>query len=275
MTYRRVLAMIAVALIGVFLAEATADAQRRRRRRAPQPTEQTQPATEEAAADPDAGSGEAASAQATEGEGAPPAQSPPADGRAAGETGEDATPATTGAPPAEAPEEEAPTDFAPLGPDLAPLRAEFTSIMDELVNVRSRMSVLGRQLFRTKVRVLVQNRAGDDNTLARLVVALDGAPVHRGDGSSLGEDAKQVFEGFAAPGPHVLTVEVEQRQRANDDYRYTVRDSFRIQVQRDRRTDVTIILDDDSDMGEDFEDDGEAEYDVSTRVRVETRELGD
>ena len=123
--------------------------------------------------------------------------------------------------------------------------------------------------------MLVQNRAGDDNTLARLVVGLDGAPVHRGDGSSLGEDAKQVFEGFAAPGPHVLTVEVEQRQRANDDYRYTVRDSFRIQVQRDRRTDVTIILDDDSDMGADFEDDGEAEYDVSTRVRVETRELGD
>lgn len=275
MTYRRVLAVTAVVLIGVFLADTAADAQRRRRRRNPQPTEQTQPAGEDPVAEnPFEAPGEAASGQTTAEE-APPAQSQPADAAAAAQPSE--TPEAEDAPTEEAPpaEEEAPTDFAPLGPDLAPLRTEFTSIMDELVNVRSRMAVLGRQLFRTKVRVLVQNRAGDDNTLARLVVALDGAPVHRGDGSSLGEDAKQVFEGFAAPGPHVLTVEVEQRQRANDDYRYTVRDSFRIQVQRDRRSDVTIILDDDSDMGEDFEDDGEAEYDVSTRVRVETRELGD
>ena len=271
MTYRRVLAVTAVVLIGVFLADAAADAQRRRRRRRPepQPTEQTPPPSEDPVAEnPFDAAGTTASPQATSDETAPPAQSPTDVAEAPEPEGEAA--AST---PAEA--EEAPTDFAPLGPDLAPLRAEFTSIMDELVNVRSRMAVLGRQLFRTKVRVLVQNRAGDDNTLARLVVALDGAPVHRGDGSSLGEDAKQVFEGFAAPGPHVLSVEVEQRQRANDDYRYTVRDSFRIQVQRDRRTDVTIILDDDSDMGEDFEDDGEAEYDVSTRVRVETRELGD
>ena len=38
-------------------------------------------------------------------------------------------------------------------------------------------------------------------------------------------------------------------------------------------TEITLVLDDDSDIAEDFEDDGEGEYDVSTRVRVATRDL--
>ena len=270
----RVLTLIAVLLLATLGAD-SADAQRRRRRRPPPPpTEQTPPAPQEGA---DGGAigdnpfGESAQA-------APAPQGQPPGAAQAGEQG--TTPPAAGgegaaATPERATEEGAIDEYGPIGPDLAPLRAEYTSIMDELVNVRSRMSVLGRQLFRTKVLVRVHNRAGDDNTLARLVISLDGAPVHRGDGSQLGEDARKVFEGFAAPGPHVLTVEVEQRQRANDDYRYTTRDAFRFQVQREQLTEIDVILDDDSDMGEDFEDDGEAEYDVNTRVRVATRELRD
>ena len=242
----RIVPILVASLLVVFVLDAVADAQRRRRRRQQQQqqtTEQTQPAEE------------------TEAEGA----------EEAAET--ETPPATTEEPPAEG--EEGYDAYAPIGPDLQPLREDYTAIMDELVNVRSRMAVLGRQLFQTKVQVVVQNRAGDDNTLSRLVVSLDGAPVHRGDGSDLGEDGKKVFEGFAAPGPHVLTIEAEQRQRADDNYRYTVRDSFRFTVVRERLTEVTIVLDDDSDMGEDFEDDGEAEYDINTRMRVATRELRD
>jgi hypothetical protein len=161
-----------------------------------------------------------------------------------------------------------------FGPDLSPLRAEFTTLMDELVQMRSKIAVLGRQLFRTKVRVGIENLASDDATLARLVLTLDGAPIFRGDASRLsGEAERRAFEGFAAPGPHVLGVEAEQRSREDEDYRYTLRDEYRFVVVRGRLTEVTVTLDDDSDIAEDFADDGEGEYDVRVRIRVATRDL--
>ena len=161
-------------------------------------------------------------------------------------------------------------------PDLTPLRAEYTSLVDDIVQLRSRVAVVGQQLFRTKVRVTVHNRAGDGQTLERVVMSLDGASIFRGDAAAVGgDDGRKVFEGFAAPGPHQVTVEVEQRSRANDAYRYTIRDTYRFEVLRDRVTEVTVVLDDDSEIAEDFPDDGEGEYDVRTRVRVATRELED
>ena len=122
--------------------------------------------------------------------------------------------------------------------------------------------------------VSIQNRAGDDQALESVLLSLDGASIFRGESSAIGdEDGRRVFEGFAAPGPHQLTVEVEQRSRTNDQYRYTIRDTYRFEVVRNRVTEVTVVLDDDSGIAEDFADDGEGEYDVRTRVRVATREL--
>jgi hypothetical protein len=146
--------------------------------------------------------------------------------------------------------------------------------MDDLVQVRSRIAVLGRQLFETLVRLRVENRAGDDQIVSSLVLRLDGDPVHRGD-EDPGDDGLKLHEGFAAPGPHELTVEVEMRSRANEEYRYLTSSRFRFEVVRGKLTEVIVTLDDDSDIAEDFEDDGEGEYDVNVRVRVATRELGD
>jgi hypothetical protein len=158
------------------------------------------------------------------------------------------------------------------GPDLTPLREELSALMDELVQMRSRMAVLGRQLFQTRVRVRVHNRAQRRQSLARVALSLDGAPVFQHEGD-VGKDARQVFEGFAAPGPHQVTLEVEQRGRDGDDYRYTLRDTFRFEVVRGKLTDVLIVLDDKSNMAKAFPRGGEGEYDVRTRVRVATRDL--
>jgi len=142
------------------------------------------------------------------------------------------------------------------------------------VQTRARIATLGRSLFRTKIRIDVQDRSGDDQSLARIAVMLDGAPVFRAQGAEFnGEDGKRVFEGFAAPGPHTVTVEVEMRARDGDTYRYTLRDAYRFEVIRDKMTEVVVVLDGESEIAEDFADDGEGEYDVRTRFRVATRDL--
>jgi len=237
---------LAALLVALLVSDADAQRRRRRRRPPPPPEEQTEPET-------------------------PPAEeAPPAE---ADQAPEEPPPEIEEAPPEPEPTEEPPPAEEPLAelPDLSPLRTDFEALMDELVQARSRIAVLGNQLFQTKVRIRIENRAGDQ-VLSELAIRLDGAPVFRADGD-VGDDARQVFEGFAAPGPHDVTLELEQRARADDAYRYVQRDTFRFQVVQGKLTELIIRLDDDSDIAEDFEDDGEGEYDVQVRVRVATRDL--
>jgi hypothetical protein len=159
---------------------------------------------------------------------------------------------------------------------LAMLRADVTSLMDDLVEARSRSAMLGKTLFKTQVRVRVQNLASPDPVLVKIVLKLDGAPIYRGDAAALsGDDAHQVFQSFIAPGAHVLSAEIEQRSRDDAAYGYTLHESYRFQALREKRSDLTLILDDDSDLAGDFPDDGAGEYDVRTKLRVKSKNLND
>lgn len=256
------LAVFSVAtLLAVALLASPVDAQRRRRapRRQTTTTEPVAPEVEEPVEEP------------TEPATAPPVTPPPV------------APPVTPPPPAaqvtpetSVPTSTAPVDPGPVPPDLSPLRAEYTSVMDDMVSARQLVSTLGEELFRTRVVVTVQDRAGDDQSLARFALSLDGAPIFRTETEiEGGAEGRQVYEGALAPGPHVLTVETEQRASADPEYRYVQHDTYRFIVVRDRRTELTIVLEDDSDIAQQFTQGGEGRYDVHTRIRVATRALED
>jgi hypothetical protein len=159
--------------------------------------------------------------------------------------------------------------------ELAALQAELAQVMDDLVQARARVALLGKSLWKTKVRVRIDNRAEPDQVAARAVLYLDGAPIWSGDGAQLRDPERILFEGFAAPGPHVLGLEVEQQARDKDAYRYDLHESYRFVALRERRTDLRLVLDDDSDMAEDFDDDEEGSYEVQTRLEVRAAALDD
>jgi hypothetical protein len=138
--------------------------------------------------------------------------------------------------------------------------------MDDLVQARTRVAVLGKSLFKTRVRVKLDNRASPDQTAARAQLWLDGTSIFSGDGAALRDPERALWEGFAAPGAHVLTLEVEQRARDDEAYRYTLRESYRFMVVREHRTELRLVLEDDSDMAEEFPDDQEGSYEVQTRL---------
>ncbi|HKU42367.1 MAG TPA: hypothetical protein VJR89_29615 [Polyangiales bacterium] len=159
---------------------------------------------------------------------------------------------------------------------LASLQTELGTLMDDLVQARTRAGLIGKTLFKTLIRVHVQNLAGDDTTLAKIVLKLDGAPIFRGDGASMrGDEERQVFEGFIAPGPHVLTAELEQNSRDDQAYGYSLRESYKFQALRDKRNELSLTLRDSSDMASEFPDDQDGEYDIRMRLRARTRERSD
>lgn len=157
---------------------------------------------------------------------------------------------------------------------LAALRSDVAELIDDMVQARARAALLGKTLFKTRVALFVQNLAAPDPVLVRISLTLDGAPIFRGDGSALrGDEARQVFEGFVAPGPHVLTAELEQRSQRDAAYGYTLHDSYKFQAPRDKQSELTLQLDDDSDLESD-KDTVRGEYDVRIKLRVRTKDLG-
>lgn len=181
--------------------------------------------------------------------------------------------AVTPAPAAKA--EAAPADSAQPDAEVASLQQELAQVMDDLVQARARVALLGKSLFKTRVRVRLDNRAAPDQIAGRIALFLDGAPIWSGDGGGLRDPKQVLFDGVAAPGPHVLGLEIEQRAREDDAYRYTLRDSYHFNVLRERRTDLTLVLDDDSDIAEDFKDDDEGQYDVRTKLEVRAAALNE
>jgi hypothetical protein len=159
---------------------------------------------------------------------------------------------------------------------LAALRADVTALTDDLVEARSRAAMLGKTLFKTQVRVRLQNLAAPDPVLVKIALKLDGAPIYRGDGAALsGDDARQVFQGFIAPGAHVLSAEIEQRSREDAAYGYVLHETYRFVALREKRSELTLVLDDDSDLASEFPDDSEGEYDVRVKLRVKTKDLSE
>jgi hypothetical protein len=156
---------------------------------------------------------------------------------------------------------------APPAPDVSALSGELSEVLDELIQARTRASVLAKSLFRTRIDINVLRRA-DDQQLVRVKLALDGVPVHESDGAALSNGEAHLFTGYVAPGVHEISVEISEQAKENGTYRYTRAERFRIETKKDTSTQVDVLLRDDSDMAEELPEGDDGKYEVSTRVRV-------
>jgi hypothetical protein len=156
----------------------------------------------------------------------------------------------------------------------ADLERDLASSMDELVQARARAGVVARALFRSQLAVRVIRRA-DGQRLSHLTLKLDGAPVHDSDGSALARDQATLFTGYVAPGMHELSVELSEAAKENASFGYTRRETFRIELKKDRRTSVELVLRDDSDMAEEAAEGDDGSYQLQTTLRVRTEKVRD
>jgi hypothetical protein len=183
-------------------------------------------------------------------------------------------PAPAPAPPPPAEPAPAPAPAEDSGPDVSALEKDLAAVLDELTQARARASVLVKSLFKTQIEVWVARRA-DDQRMERIVLKLDGIPVHDSNGSAIAREEARLFAGHAAPGLHELTVMVVEVSPRNGSYGYTREERFRFEIKKDTNTKIQLLLRDDSDMAEELPEDDEGEYQVKTRVRIERKKHGD
>ncbi|MDB4972058.1 MAG: Outer rane autotransporter barrel [Myxococcaceae bacterium] len=158
--------------------------------------------------------------------------------------------------------------------ELAQIERELAAVMDELVSARARAGVLARSLFHTELRVEVGRRARAQNLL-HVVLRLDGVPVHESEGAALSSGHAQLFSGYVTPGRHELAIELTEAGKDDASYGYTRSERYRVEVKKDRRTRVQLLLRDDSDMAEEAAEGDEGEYQIDTTVRVTSERVGD
>ena len=97
-------------------------------------------------------------------------------------------------------------------PDVDTLRQEYLSLRDELFKSRARANTVASQLYSTRIQIKLNYTSGRYYNPARSQIRLDGASVYDNASGAIATDDGIRFEGYVAPGRHVITFRVERRQ---------------------------------------------------------------
>jgi hypothetical protein len=173
---------------------------KKKKARATQPAPPSEPVDPPAAPDADA--------DATQ-----PAQPPAPTVNA---TPEPAAPPTSTPTPAAAPDE--PADAAADDADVDTLRQEYLSLRDELFKSRARASTVASQLYSTRIQIKLTYTTARFYNPAKASIRLDGASVYENASGAIAGDDGVRFDGYVAPGRHLITFRVEATGKDDDSF---------------------------------------------------------
>jgi hypothetical protein len=166
---------------------------------APPPSEPTEPSDAGSAAPASAATPPVAPTTAP----ATPAAPPPADAKPA-----DAKPDATTT------EEPTPQTDA----DVDSLRQEYLQLRDELFKSRARANTVASQLYSTRIQIKLTYTTARYYNPAKASIRLDGASVYEDATGAIGGDDGIRFDGYIAPGRHLITFRVEATGKDDDSF---------------------------------------------------------
>jgi hypothetical protein len=149
--------------------------------------------------------------------------------------------------------------------------ADLDRLIADIATLRARVAALTTSLFSSKLRVYVHT-AGDDARVQAFVVTLDDGVVFRADPGFMADDEKVVYEHAVAPGSHVVGIEIERQDARGATFRTWQTTRFAIQVPERKVLEAIVVVEDHSDMADDFPDDQDGKYKLAVRLRAKVAE---
>jgi hypothetical protein len=128
-----------------------------------------------------------------------------------------ATPADATPPAPDAvkpPEPEKPAE----GPDVDSLRQEYLALRDELFKSRARANAVASQLYSTRIQVKLTYTTARYYNPAKSSIRLDGANIYEDASGAIAGDDGIRFDGYVAPGRHLITFRVEATGKDDDSF---------------------------------------------------------
>lgn len=236
-TRKRVLSLAAAAIVAV-VAAAPASAQSRRRGK---PARRPAPAP------------------------APVQPAAPAPAPTPTEPAAPAAPATAASPAA--PAGDAPADAAV---DVDALRQEYLALRDQLFRSRARAAAVASAVYSSKLRIMLDYGSSRFYTVTRSTIRLDGASVYDDSQGAIANDRAPRWDGFVAPGRHVVTVRIEATGK--DDQRFTtaLESSFAVQAPAGKDLVVKCAAKDEGDIAYQWQRSEGGSYRLRLDVTVES-----
>ncbi len=179
---------------------------------------------------------------------APSAGTPPASAPSAGTPPDDGAKIDQGAeaePPADSDALPTPEiDAAVPGADpaeVAALQQDARVLRDALFKARGRVSLVAAKLFTTRITLRLRSNLDRFYTVTNLTVRVDGAPVYV-QASGMPSTDDDLFEVFAAPGSHTLSVSADLVARRDATYKFRFDHTATITVDTDERVSTRLLL---------------------------------
>jgi hypothetical protein len=131
------------------------------------------------------------------------------------------TPPPTDTADVKAPTPPKPTDTqanATNEPDVDTLRQEYLSLRDELFKSRARANAIASQLYSTRISIKLTYTTGRYYNPTKVAIRLDGASVYDDGTGAIAKDDGVRFDGYIAPGRHVVTYRIEATGKDDDSF---------------------------------------------------------
>jgi hypothetical protein len=181
-------------------------------------------------------------------------------------------PAPTPAPPPPAPmTTPEPKESARANVDLETLNREYNALRDDLFRSRAKAHLLGDALFKTKIVATFQYKAQRAWPIKKVTLKIDDQPVFTADSPST-QDPLKLYDGFAAPGKHSLTVRVESGATGEDRVAYGAEGTFVVDVAENKQSNINFVVDETGDGPTKLAKKREGTFDVRVRADIEAVE---
>ncbi len=158
------------------------------------------------------------------------------------------------------------------GPDagaVSALQQEARALRDELFKARGRVSLVAAKLFTTRISLQLRSNLERFYTVSNLTLRIDGAPVYVQEQGMPSTD-ENLFEVFAAPGSHELSVSVDLVARRDATYKIRLDHSISIAVASNERVSTRLLLRETGNMWR-FAERKRGRSDLRTRLRAQAK----
>ncbi|HWO19266.1 MAG TPA: hypothetical protein VNO30_10835 [Kofleriaceae bacterium] len=157
------------------------------------------------------------------------------------------------------------------GPDVDALRQEYLSLRDEVFRSRARANAVASQLYSTRMQIKLTYTSGRYYSPLKSQIRLDGAVVYEDTKGSIAGDDGIRFDGYVAPGRHLITFRVEAVGKDDDSFASTSESQITVKAVADKDLIVAAKAKDGGDIAYEWKKKEKGSYGLAFDVAVKTQ----
>lgn len=157
--------------------------------------------------------------------------------------------------------------------DIDTLRKEYLSLQGELFRSRARAAAVASAMYSSRLRIQLDYGTGRFYTVTRATVRLDGANVYDDSQGTVAQDHAPRFEGYVAPGRHVVAVRLEATGKDDQRFTTTTESSFVVEAPAGQELTIACKASDDGDIAYAWQRKSKGSYRLHLDVNVDAHKM--